>query len=480
MQEEDWARLREIGNGQFMEMVSCYRRSGTGKVYQRTRKELLEAVAESLCAMANANGGKVLLGVGPEGETPGTFFREGETRAFHKALGKSFSPPLSFQSAEEEAGGKKLAQFSVLPSPQIHSLGKGRVYLRVGDENISLSREKIARLREARSETWHEREILPDTSLEDLDGELVEGFLARAGAAGDPAKALHRPYALLEYREGKALINRAAAYLLGRDPLRWHARPGLEFVRFGGMEKKSGAAYNVLERIRLELPILKLIGEAEKLIGERLERQVLSRDLFFREKFQYPALCWKEGLINAVAHRDYSLEGRAVEVWMFDDRMEIRSPGRLPRLKAGRILDGRGIYYPRNPLIARVLTDAGFMQSRGEGLPRIFQEMDRQGLKPPECREEGDFFSLVFENTPILNESTAAWLKQFSRYSLNPRQTRILAYSRMHGGTFSSSDYQKFGVDRDGAYTEIQELIRQGIVEPFRKRGKLYRVKETG
>jgi Fic family protein len=63
---------------------------------------------------------------------------------------------------------------------------------------------------------------------------------------------------------------------------------------------------------------------------------------------------------------------------------------------------------------------------------------------------------------------------------LNPRQKRILAYARVHGGIFSSSDYQKFGVDRDGAYVEIKTLVRQGLVEPLKKHGKAYRIREMG
>ena len=175
------------------------------------------------------------------------------------------------------------------------------------------------------------------------------------------------------------------------------------------------------ERTRIEAPALRLIQEAEKLIGERVQERVLPRDLFFREKFAYPSFTWKEALINAIAHRDYSLEGSAISVWIFDDRIEIRSPGKLPGpVKAQKILVHDRIHYARNPLMARVLTDAGFMHSLGDGLPRIFQEMDQQGLNPPEWKEEEVFFCLVFRNTPILDESTLSWLKQFSDYTLTP------------------------------------------------------------
>jgi len=214
-------------------------------------------------------------------------------------------------------------------------------------------------------------------------------------------------------------------------------------------------------------------------MGERIQQRIVRRDLFFGEKFDYPALAWREALINAIAHRDYRLEGSAIEIWMFDDHVEVRSPGKLPGpVKIQQLLRQQRVHYSRNPLITRVLTDRGIMRALGEGLPQIFREMDRHGLNPPELKEEGNFCSLLLRNTPILDESTLTWLQRFSAHALNLRQKRILTYGRVHGMIFSSSDYQELGVDRDTAYTEIKDLVNRGIAQPLRKRGKVYRILE--
>ncbi len=479
MKEEEWNQLLQRGNGQFLQMVSCFRKGRKGKVYPRSRKDLLRAVAESLGGMANAGGGTVLLGIDAGEETLGVSFSEQERGLFQDLLRGAFEPSLDFQMASEELLGKTLLRFQIPASPVVIFLKTGKTFLRIASQNVPLSREKAAALRQERAEARHEREILPHSSTDDLDPELIDEFLSRAGLSGNAEEILHRPYGLIEYLDGKPVLTRAAAYLLGRDPLRWHPRPGIEFVRFEGTEARRGEEYNVVERIRLELPLLKLIREGGKLLGERMKERILQRDLFFREKFEYPTFIWKEALVNALAHRDYSLEGSAVSVWMFDDRLEIRNPGRLPQpVRPEQIQHRQRVHYSRNPLISRVLTDAGWMRSLGEGILRIFQEMERHGLSPPEWREEGDFFCLVLRNTPVLDDSTREWLKQFSLYPLSPRQKKILTYARVHGGIFSSSDYQKFGVDRDGAYVEIKALVRQGLVEPLKKHGKVYRVRE--
>ena len=479
MKEEEWPKLQDLGPGQFRDLVSCYRKSLTGRLQKRTLKEIVQAVAESLSAMANAEGGTIFLGAEANGEARGVFFDEKTRHLFFRGLVKAAVPPLQFEVPPEGSPPAQILPITVKPSPLVHLLKNGKGYLRVGSQNIPISREKIAAHKEARFETWHEREVLLKSSLEDLDRGLVAEFIHRLGIQGEADKILHRPYGLIEYRDGQPLLTRAAAYLFGKDPLRWHPRPGVDFVRFAGKEKGDGSEHNVAERIRIEAPILRLIGELQNVIGGRIKETVVMQDLFFREKFEYPAFAWKEALINAIAHRDYGLEGSAIEFWMFDDRIEVRSPGRLPGPVKMQQLSRQGkIHYSRNPLITRVLIDAGMMRALGEGLPQIFREMDHHGLNPPELREEGNFFCLVFRNTPILDESTQSWLQKFSGHPLNPRQKRILAYARVHGMIFSSSDYQKFEVDRDTAYVEIKDLVHRGIVQPLKKHGKVYRVLE--
>ncbi len=477
--KEDWSELLQLGSGQFVEITSCYRKSFSGKLKKRTLKEIIQGVNESLIAMGNAEGGTVLLGATGDGEAEGIYFDDRSRQLLIRALEKSSIPPLKFKAATEEIGGKILLRFAIAPSPTIHLLLNGKCYIRVGPENIPLSRERVANLKEARAETWHEREVLLQSSWEDLDQDLVADFIAPLGTLGEAGKILHRPYGLIEYRNGKPLLTRAAAYLFGKDPLRWHPRPGVEFVRFEGSERGTGSEYNVAERVRFEGPILKLIGEVDGFIGELIKEKVVPRDLFFQEKFAYPVFALREALINAIAHRDYSREGRAIEIWMFDDRIEIRNPGRLPGpVKMKQLLRQERVHYSRNPLLTRVLVDRGIMKALGGGLPQIFREMERHGLNPPELQEEGDFYSLIFRNTPTMDESTLVWMQRFRDHGLNPRQKRILAYARVQGMIFSSTDYQKLGVGRDAAYTEIREMVNKGIVQPLKKHGKGYRVLE--
>ncbi len=476
---EDWIKILQQGPGQFADLLSCYRKTFSGRTKKKTLKEIVRDVSESLLAMANAEGGAILLGATAEGKAEGTFFDARSRQLFTHALEKSSIPSLPIKITGERIEGHEILRFAVAPSPHFHVLRNGKGYLRVGPENVSLSREKIALLRQGRDETWHEREILMKSSAEDLDGNLVDEFISRVGVLGEAEKMLHRPYGLIEYQNGKPLLTRAAAYLFAKDPLRWHSWLGIEFVRFEGRGKGVGSDHNIVERVRFEGPVFKLAGEMDNFLGRYVKEKIVPRDLFFQEKFEYPLSALREAMMNALAHRDYRLEGRGIEILMFDDRIEVHSPGTLPGpIKFEQILRGKKAHYSRNPLISRVLVEAGYMTAMGEGLPRICHDMEKHGLNPPELKEDESSFSLIFYHAPLTDQKTTAWLQQFSRYMMNPRQKRILVYAKAHGMTFSSMDYQRLGVDRDTAYAEIKELIHLGIVQPIKKHGKVYRVKQ--
>jgi ATP-dependent DNA helicase RecG len=228
------------------------------------------------------------------------------------------------------------------------------------------------------------------------------------------------------------------------------------------------------------VPLERLIDEAVGRIKEYVRERTVLHDLFFRERLEYPPFAWQEALVNAVAHRDYAITGAAIEIWMFDDRIEVRSPGLPPPpVTLDQLRQHKSIHFSRNPLIVRVLADLGYLREMGEGIPRIFQEMEHHGLHPPEFSVEGFFFVVTLRNTPIYDENTLRWLNQFPRGQINLRQRRLLAYAYCHGKTFSTAEYQRVTeVDRDTAYREIRSLIKNGLVAPLKPKSRSYRLIE--
>ena len=115
---------------------------------------------------------------------------------------------------------------------------------------------------------------------------------------------------------------------------------------------------------------------------------------------EYPEFAWFEGVVNAVTHRDYSVYGDHIRVLMFDDRLEIHSPGKLPNIvTVDNIKHER---FSRNPRIARTLTEFGWVREMNEGVKRIYSEMESAFLHEPKYSEPGNKVVLTLENNRLV------------------------------------------------------------------------------
>ena len=124
----------------------------------------------------------------------------------------------------------------------------------------------------------------------------------------------------------------------------------------------------------------------------------------------------------------------------------------------------RPAHASRNPLIVRVLVDAGIMREEGEGIPRMFEEMEEFLLKHPEFSIEAAAFSVKLRNIPIFQGPGTEWKDLLAKLRLSAGQRRVLL---AHPEGFTNEDYRKLNkVDRDQAYREIQEMVAAGIVTP--------------
>jgi Putative ATP-dependent DNA helicase recG C-terminal len=145
---------------------------------------------------------------------------------------------------------------------------------------------------------------------------------------------------------------------------------------------RTGAGANVAADRRLEGPITAQIDLARRLLRRWLPRAIrLQVEGRFGSATLIPEFVWLEGVVNAVTHRSYSIGGDHVRVELFDDRLEVESPGRLPGLV--RVDNIRSTRFARNPRIARALSDLGYGRELGEGVNRMFEEMNRAGLPDP-------------------------------------------------------------------------------------------------
>jgi ATP-dependent DNA helicase RecG len=329
MQAEEIGLLLKQERGQFLEFVSAhdYRRGGAQK---KREEDLGRDIVRVLSGMANADGGTVLVGVEPDKSVTGIPYSHDELQTLVQAPHHLVRPELSASCEKIRLGNLRLLKFEVASGLEIYRIAGGRSFYRVGAETASLPGEQIHSLKEAKKNVFYERQQALNATWFDLDTDLVQSFVDKTQKGNEPQTVLSQTYHLLDHSRALPCPNMAALLLFAKDPTRWHPRGGIDFVKYEGAERQHGSSLNVVRRIRFEAPLTRLIDEAVGRIKEHIRERTILHDLFFRERLEYPTFAWQEALVNAVAHRDYSLTGASIEVWMFDDHITVRSPGPPP------------------------------------------------------------------------------------------------------------------------------------------------------
>jgi ATP-dependent DNA helicase RecG len=479
MQGEELGSLLRHERGQFLEFVSAFEQNKKG-AQPKQSEELAREVARLLGGMANSDGGTLLVGVEKDKSITGIPYPPEAFQSLLQAAQTLLSPALDPSYEKIQLGNLLLIKFEVGPAMEVHRVMGGRTFYRVATENPSLPAEQIQTLRESKRTFPYERQTVLGATWETLDLEAIKTFGEKIGDPRDPKDLLANVYHLVDRSSDPPSMRMAALLLFANDPSQWHPRCGIDFIKYDGTERQQGGSLNVIKRIRFEVPLWRLIDEAVGRIKEHIRERMVLHDLFFRERLEYPTFAWQEALVNAVAHRDYTLTGASIEVWMFDDRIEVRSPGLLPSpVTLEQLRLQKRVHFSRNPLLVRALGDLGYLREMGEGVPRIFQEMEHYGLRPPELSTEGFFFTVILRNTPVYDEATLKWLNQFNRFQISQRQRRLLVFAYSHAKALSTMDYQRVGeVDRDTAYREIRSLVKLGILSPLKPKSRTYRIIE--
>lgn len=270
------------------------------------------------------------------------------------------------------------------------------VFLRQNDRSVRLNREQVLALEYDKGQRVFEDELIEDSSLDDVDHEVLDRYKGILGTAAPDEQVLKSRRFM---RDGRLTV--AGALLFAQDPSVMMPQARVRVLRYDGIKMETGKRLNITKERSFCGPLPKVIQGAYELISSMLrEFQFLGSDGKFQTVPEYPEFAWFEGLVNAVTHRDYSFRGDYIRVSMFDDRLEIVSPGALPNIVT---LDNmRTTRYSRNPRIARTLVEFGWVRELNEGVKRIYTEMQDSLLNDPVYTEPGGTrVQLTLENNIV-------------------------------------------------------------------------------
>lgn len=346
-------------------------------------------LADAMVALANAEGGLIAIGLSDR-EIEGVDANPGAQNEWRQAARDLTHPPvrarIELVSCTNRSGDPDhVMLLEVEASEHAHETARGEVLLRVGDENRRLGPIEAQELKYEKGGTFFDGTVSRGATQNDLPPDRIQKYLRRVGALSRPQDALVAR-GLLAPVDDELVPTVAGVLTLGRDPQRFYPEAFIRLLQYRGQSQETGARSNVVGDIRIDGPLGDQISGARRALRRWLDSAIrLGRGGRFAAQTIVPEAAWLEAIVNAVVHRSYSIGGDHIRVSLFDDRLEVESPGRLPGLV--RIETIRTTRFARNPRIARVLLELGYGRELGEGVDRMYEEMEGAGLPDPAYRQ---------------------------------------------------------------------------------------------
>ena len=434
--------------------------------HELPEKVTVRQLATTLSALANARGGTVLIGRDGLRDIPSARDKVAEACM-------NCEPPLPDlpTKAVNVDGGESLRVSVLAGLPEVYSAG-GCYWIRRGKRNQSLSGRPLQQLILERSAsgagiTSFESRPVSNATLDDIDRETVREYLRishhEPGGNVENLSDAALVQALthlgcLPHKEEHHQPNFAGILLFGQDPHRFVPGNEIILVRYAGTQMSDEFLRDDLhgtlpEQIkRAEAFLVSNMRTGSRLSGWQREEQT-----------EYPLEAVREAVVNAVAHRDYSIQGEGIRIVMFVDRLEVYSPGRLPgHVTLENIIDER---FSRNPIIVRMLVALGFIESLGYGIDRMIRLMEDAGLPRPVFEETANGFKVTLRGHGDRMVSYGADRSRWVHLNLNERQQEALAYLT-DNDRITNRVYQELcpGVSPETVRRDLVELVGRGLL----------------
>jgi ATP-dependent DNA helicase RecG len=360
---------------------------------------------ETLVAFANSDGGDLYVGIedkSEQGERIVGFAEQEEANAIIVNLLEGTVPAVENLSLEFLAvDGKGLVlHISIPKSPKVHYTAAGDCYIRINAQKLKIKGDKVTQLGYSKGAELYEKKAVDEVEIEEIiEGAKLREYMERVSTSLDPAIFL-RKQRLLTKKGDERFPNVGCILLFDDEPqATLQSRCAVKVYRL----RTTDAEYK-REQLQ-EMPVT-INGAIEEVIAKTIGKVAEYVDgASFMDgekivKLSYPSEALKEILVNAVIHRDFSLNDD-IHVRIFDNRIEIQSPGRLPGyMTVDNLYQDR---FSRNPNIVRMLHNLPNPVNHdiGEGLDTAKNELKKAGLVAPTFQEVANAFLVTIKHQKI-------------------------------------------------------------------------------
>ncbi|MXY51898.1 MAG: transcriptional regulator [Gammaproteobacteria bacterium] len=379
--------------------------------------------ADEVGAFANADGGVVLCGVADDGTLKG-MSREQLAALDHLLVEVGtdvIEPPVRIHIHHRELDGSALLLVEVPRGDAVHE-HDGRAFIRVGATKRRLRGEERLRLAQNRAQArylWFDKQVVPGTGFETLAERLWEPLLSVQGAT-DPRRGLMNLRLLAQDDAGVGRATVAGILLCTHSPQDWLSHATIVATHYRGADRASGQ----LDAQEITGPLPVQIADAVQFVVRNM--RVAARKMPEREDVpQYSKAAVFEAVVNAVAHRDYSMSARSIRLSLFKDRLEIDSPGPLPN---GMTIEGmEASQATRNEVIASVFGRIPVERVAGSDHRRYL--MERRGDGVSIIRKETQETTGTLPEYELLDESSLVLRIPAAKLELAPADAMVTVHS---------------------------------------------------
>lgn len=360
---------------------------------------------ESFVAFANSDGGDLYVGIEDEKNCINRikgFDKPEDANDVISVLLEQTSPAVENVDIEFIYFDSKgyVLHFSIPKSPKVHYTTQGRCFIRVNASKREIKGERVLALGYAKGSYQYEKQPVKHADILDIENSVyLKEYMERVGSSLQPSKFLKKQR-LTETVDDCVYPNVGCVLLFDEEPqATLDTRCAIKLYRMRTTSEKYDRRFLDGMPQTINGPLEAVINKALHAIDEMLENTLYNIEGSYK-KSRYPTEAIKEVLVNAVIHRDYSL-GDDIHIIIYDNRIEIKSPGKLPGyITIDNIYDER---YSRNPNIVRLLHNLPNPPNHdiGEGLNTVKNELHAVGLVPPEILEKENAVIVVIKHTRI-------------------------------------------------------------------------------
>ncbi len=402
-------------------------------------------IIETIAAMATSSGGHIIVGVRDNGEVVGAAVGKGESERLVQQILANTDPRIFVDVSRQSLGGKTVLLIAVPPSDGPH-LAFGRAFFRSGPATVAMTRDEYERrlLDRLRESGGYERRRATSVTLDNLDPrkmdrflELAQGRLREAPRMGHPKELLQRLHLLSD-----GIPTVASVLLFGKHPSDAFPQAVIQCRARRGTGDDSA---------RIEGGLFEQIDDAVRFVERNLRTHVDRGSVRRKEKKELPVEAVREIIANAVAHRDYRSTA-PTQVLLDDKQLDVWNGGALPSPLTPSALRQPHPSIPTNPLIARALFLAGYIEEWGTGTTRVIDAMKANGNSEPLYIAEDAGFRVIL---PIGKSISA----------LIPERERSVLAKVTRGKPIASRDYAEIaGVSLRTAITDLTRLEQMGLI----------------